>query len=221
MQNISYKTIKDNAEIRTYIQKGDDLLGALGFTEHAFVHANKVAETAATILLEFGFSQREAELAKIAGYIHDIGNMINRDGHAQSGALLAFNILTRLGMDPEETTLVVAAIGNHDEGNGKPISALAAALILADKSDVRRGRVRNTEFVTFDIHDRVNYAVQESTLTVDGQNKTISLHLNLDTSISSKMEYFEIFLARMMMCRKAALFLDGSFELIMNTTKLL
>ncbi|EEG77058.1 HD domain-containing protein [Dethiobacter alkaliphilus] len=221
MEKISYTEIKNNAELRTYIQKGDDLLSALGFTEHAFVHANKVAETVGTILLEFGFSEREAELGKIAGYMHDIGNLINRDGHAQSGAILAFNILTRIGMDPAEIALVSAAIGNHDEGNGKPINALAAALILADKSDVRRTRVRNTELVTFDIHDRVNYAVEESTLTVDGKEKSVSLYLKVDTSISSKMEYFEIFLTRMMMCRKAAAFLGGNFELIMNTTKLL
>lgn len=221
MPNICYQEIKENAELRTYIQKGDDLLGALGYTEHAFVHANIVAENAATVLTEFGYSDREVELVKMAGYLHDIGNLINRDGHAQSGALLAFNTLTRLGMDSEETVLVVSAIGNHDEVNGQPINPLAAALILADKSDVRRTRVRNTEFATFDIHDRVNYAVEKSTLSVDKQERNISLHLSLDTAISSKMEYFEIFLLRMMMCRKAAIFLGGTFELLMNRTKLL
>lgn len=220
MTKITYREIQDNEEIRTYIQKGDDLLEALGFTEHAFVHAGKVAETAAAILIQFGYSNREAELAKIAGFMHDIGNLVSRTEHAQSGALIAFNILTRLGMAPAEIATIAAAIGNHDEGGGLTTSPVTAALVLADKSDVRRSRVRNKELVSFDIHDRVNYAVEESTLNICAKEKIISLNLKIDTGISSKMEYFEIFLSRMMMCRKAADFLGGTFELIMNSAKM-
>jgi metal-dependent HD superfamily phosphatase/phosphodiesterase len=221
MNQITYEMITDNEEIRTYVEKGDKLLGSLGITEHSITHGAKVAQTAAHILLEFGYNEREVELVKIASYMHDIGNIVNRDGHAQSGAIITFNILTRLGMNPLEIARVVAAIGNHDEGNGSPVSSISAALALADKSDVRRSRVRNQDLATFDIHDRVNYAVEESILSVKGEEKLISLFLNIDTTISSKMEYFEIFLGRMMMCRKAADFLGGAFELIMNKTKLL
>ncbi|MBS3902275.1 MAG: HD domain-containing protein [Dethiobacter sp.] len=162
MKLIAYDDIKSNEEIRVYIQKSDVVLGLMGYTEHAFDHVDNVACTAAYILLELGYSEREAELARIAGFMHDIGNIVNRDGHAQSGALIAFNILTRLGMEPAEIAHVVAAIGNHDEGNGSPVNSISAALTLADKSDVRRSRVRNKDFATFDIHDRVNYAVEES-----------------------------------------------------------
>lgn len=218
---LAYHDIKNNEEICTYIQKSDVVLGLMGYTEHAFNHVDKVARTAADILLEFGFSEREAELARIAGFMHDIGNIVNRDGHAQSGAIIAFNILTRLRMEPAEIALVVAAIGNHDEGNGYPVNSISAALTLADKSDVRRSRVRNQDFATFDIHDRVNYAVEESRLAVCREEKLVSLLLSIDTKISSKMEYFEIFLHRMMMCRKAAIFLGATFELFMNKTKLL
>lgn len=221
MKTLTYEEIRNNAEIRTLIVKGDELLGTMGITEHAAVHADRVAETAADVLLKLGFSQRQAELARIAAFMHDIGNLVNRNAHAQSGAIMAFSILTRLGMDTGEIVDVVAAIGNHDENNGAAVNPIAAALVLADKSDVRRGRVRNTDISTFDIHDRVNYAVEESVLLVDGENKTVSLHLSIDTTISSKMEYFEIFLSRMMMCRKAAAFLGGTFELYMNTVKLL
>jgi uncharacterized protein len=221
MKKIGYIDILNSEEISTYIIKGDELLGTLGFTEHSFVHSKRVAKTAADIMLEFGYGEREAELAKIAGYMHDIGNLVNRDDHARSGAIIAFNILTRLGMDPGEIASIVGVIGNHDESSGFAVSAISAALVLADKSDVRRGRVRNQDFAAFDIHDRVNYAVEESILSVDGQHKTISLWLKIDTRISSKMEYFEIFLTRMMMCRKAADFLGGTFELLMNQTKLL
>ncbi len=220
MNRITYRDIEENGEIRAYIQKGDELLGALGFTEHAFVHAGKVAKTAAGILTEFGFSGREAELAGIAGFMHDIGNLVSRSEHARSGALIAFNILTRLGMEPGETATVAAAIGNHDEGGGLTTGPVTAALVLADKSDVRRSRVRNKELVTFDIHDRVNYAVEESVLNVNSKDRIISLNLKIDTAISSKMEYFEIFLSRMMMCRKAADFLGGTFELVMNSVKM-
>ncbi|MBS4023303.1 MAG: phosphohydrolase [Dethiobacter sp.] len=159
-------------------------------------------------------------MTKIAGFMHDTGNIISRSGHAQSGAILAFNILTRLGMAPQEISQVVSAIGNHDENSGSPVNPVSAALVLADKSDVRRSRVRNDDFAAFDIHDRVNYAVEESVLKIDGEQKILTLSLQIDTMISSKMEYFEIFLTRMMMCRKAADYLGGTFELIMNNTKM-
>ncbi len=217
---ITFQQIIDNEEISTYIQKGDKLLATMGFTEHSFTHAGKVAETAAAVLLKFGFNEREAELAKIAGFMHDIGNMISRSGHAQSGAILAFNILTRLGMPPDEIAPIVSAIGNHDEDSGFAVNYISAALVLADKSDVRRSRVRNDDFASFDIHDRVNYAVEESELLIDEEQKTVSLSLKIDTRISSKMEYFEIFLTRMMMCKKAADYLGATFELTMNNTKM-
>lgn len=221
MKKITFEDIKNNEEIRTYIQKGDEVLGAIGFTKHDFGHAGKVAEAAGSILKELGYSEREIELAKIAGYIHDIGNMVNRVDHAQTGAILAFNILTRIGMDPEEIALVVSAVGNHDEGTGSAINTTSAALILADKTDVRRSRVRNTDFSTFDIHDRVNYAVEKAEVHVNGISRTILLDMTIDTEISSPMEYFEIFLTRMMLCRKAADFLGASFQLSMNGNRLL
>ncbi|QUH24809.1 HD domain-containing protein [Serpentinicella alkaliphila] len=221
MSEITYKDIVKNEEIRTYLEKGDELLGVLGFTEHAVVHAGKIAEIAARILVRLGFSDREAELARIAGYIHDIGNMVNRVDHAQTGAIISFNILTRMGMKPEEIATVVSAIGNHDEGTGTAINNVSAALILADKTDVRRSRVRNNDFAKFDIHDRVNYAVERSEVKVDGEHRTILLDLKIDTQIITLMEYFEIFLQRMIMCRRAADFLDAKFELVMNGAKLI
>lgn len=221
MEEITYQQIVRNEEIRTYLQMGDNLLGVLGFTEHAYVHAGKIADTASKILLKLGFSEREAELSRIAGYMHDIGNVVNRVDHAQTGAVIAFNILTRIGMKPEEIALIIAAIGNHDEGTGAPISNVSAALILADKTDVRRSRVRNDDFATFDIHDRVNYAVEEAKVIINADIKSILLDLTVDTKICSLMEYFEIFLTRMMMCRRAADFLGANFELMINGTKLL
>jgi len=221
MSDITYKDIVKNQEIRTYLEKGDELLGVLGFTEHAVVHAGKIAELAAIILAKLGYSDREAELARIAGYIHDIGNMVNRIDHAQTGAVICFNILTRMGMKPEEIATVVSAIGNHDESTGTAINNVSAALILADKTDVRRSRVRNTDFAKFDIHDRVNYAVERSEVKVDGERRSILLDLKIDTQIIPLMEYFEIFLQRMVMCRRAADFLDAKFELVMNGAKLI
>ena len=218
---ISYSDIKNNKEINTYVRKGDELLAVMGFTDHSAVHATKVAETAAKILLTLGYSEREAELARIAGYIHDIGNTVNRIDHAQTGAVMAFNILTRLGMEPEEIAIIIAAIGNHDESTGSSANPVSAALILADKTDVRRSRVRNKEFVTFDIHDRVNYAVEKSKVIIDEKRRTILLDLTLDMKISSLVEYFEIFLARMIMCRRAADFLDAKFELVANGNKMI
>lgn len=221
MDYITFEDIRNNSEFKTYIKKGDELLSVLGFTEHSFVHAGRVANTIVDILTSLGYCGREVELAKIAGYIHDIGNMVNRVDHAQTGAVLAFNILSRMGMDPEEIATIVSAIGNHDEGTGKPVNIASAALILADKSDVRRSRVRNTDFATFDIHDRVNYAVEQAQVKVDSERKIVQLEMRIDVEISSLMEYFEIFLNRMMMCRKAADFLEAKFELVMNGTKLL
>jgi HD superfamily phosphodiesterase len=221
VKEISYEDIKSNTEIRTYIQLADQLLGVLGITKHDVGHVAKVAETASQILTDLGYSTRETQLVKIAGFIHDIGNMVNREEHAQTGAVLCFNILTRLGMPPEEIALVVSAVGNHDEGTGSAVNSISAALILGDKSDVRRSRVRNTDFATFDIHDRVNYAVENSQVHVNKEDRVISLDLTIDTSICSLMDYFEIFLTRMIMCRKAADFLNAKFELLMNETKIL
>lgn len=218
---VTYENIKNNEEIQTYIEAADKLLGVVGYTKHDVGHVTKVAETAGYILMELGYSERDIELAKIAGYIHDIGNMVNRHEHAQTGAALAFHILKEMKMPPEEIVMVTSAIGNHDEGTGIPVNITSAALILADKSDVRRSRVRNDDFATFDIHDRVNYAVEAASVKVDHNNKLILLDLIIDTKICSLMEYFEIFLGRMMLCRKAADFLDTKFELILNGTKVL
>lgn len=221
MSLLTYENIKNNNEIRTYIEIGDKHLGIKGFTKHDFGHVTKVAETAGDILENLGFSKREVELAKIAAYIHDIGNMVNRQEHAQTGACLCFNILTRLGMEPEEIAIIVSAIGNHDEEVGIPINPVSAALILGDKTDVRRSRVRNTDFATFDIHDRVNYAVEEAIVNVNGEDRSIELVLTIDTSICPLMDYFEIFLTRMLLCRKAANFLNSKFNLTINGTKML
>ncbi len=218
---ITFEDIKNNKEFKTYIEIGDKHLRIKGYTKHDFGHVTKVSETAGNILKTLGFSNREVDLAKIAGYIHDIGNMVNRDEHAQTGACLCFNILTRLGMEPEEIATVVSAVGNHDEAVGSPINPVSAALILGDKTDVRRSRVRNIDFATFDIHDRVNYAVEKAIVKVDGVTKSIELELTIDTSICPLMEYFEIFISRMMLCRKAADFLNTNFKLTMNGTKML
>lgn len=221
MSLITFEDIKNNKEFRTYIELGDKHLGIKGYTKHDFGHVTKVAETAGHILENLGFSKREVELAKIAAYIHDIGNMVNRQEHAQTGACICFNILARLGMEPEEIAIIVSSVGNHDEGVGSPVNPVSAALILADKADVRRSRVRNTDFATFDIHDRVNYAVEKADVKVDGVNRCIDLELNIDTSICPLMDYFEIFLARMLLCRKAADFLRSKFNLVINGTKML
>lgn len=218
---ITYEDVKNNKEIQTYIGSADKILGVAGYTKHDLGHVCKVAETAEYILRELGHTGRILELARIAGFMHDIGNMINRYDHAQTGALLAFQILRDMGMDPEEIFIVTAAIGNHDEGTGQPVNIVSSALILADKVDVRRSRVRNDDFATFDIHDRVNYAVEKAEVKVNNHDKSIQLYLSIDTKICSLMEYFEIFLNRMMLCRKAADFLDTKFELLMNGTKVL
>ena len=212
----TFEQIRKDERIKTYIKKADESLAALGFTEHSFPHVLRVADFAGNILDELGYGDREVELACIAGYIHDIGNMVNRVGHSQSGAVMAFEILREMGMKTEELCDIVSAIGNHDEGTGVPVNAMAAALILADKSDVRRSRVRNRDKTTFDIHDRVNYSVEKSTLKINKENKTVTLKLIVDTEYGSVMDYFEIFLGRMIMCRKAAEKLGLTFRLVIN-----
>ncbi len=218
---LTYEEIKQNEDIKTYITKADESLRALGFTEHSFAHVTKVSVTAAYILERLGFSAHEIELAKIAGHLHDIGNLVNRIEHSQSGAVMAFRILDNLGFSAEDTATVVTAIGNHDEGTGVPVNPVAAALILADKSDVRRSRVRNSDPATFDIHDRVNYSVVDSDLVIGEDNKDITLTLKIDTEISSVMDYFEIFIGRMVLCRKAAEMLGLKFKLVINNQTLL
>ncbi len=218
---LTYDQIKNNEEINTYITQADRSLAAMGFTEHSFAHVTRVAETAKYILEELGFDEREVELARIAGYLHDIGNLINRDDHSQSGAVMAFRILDKLGMPPAETARIVTAIGNHDEGTGVPVDELAAALILADKSDVRRSRVRNSDISKFDIHDRVNYSVKKSVLKINEEHSLIKLKLSIDTKYGTIMDYFEIFMKRMILCRKAAEKLGLDFKLIINEQQLI
>jgi len=211
---LSYKDIKNSKVIDVYIKKADESLLALGYTEHSFAHVGMVAKRAGYILSELGYTEREQELVKIAGHLHDIGNIVNRVEHSQSGAVMAFRLLDKMGMDPEEISVIVSAIGNHDEGTGVPIDAVAAALIIADKSDVRRSRVRSKESITTDIHDSVNYSVTDAKLDINGSR--ICLNLTIDTSVSSVMDYFEIFLGRMLLCRKAAEKLGLHFKLIIN-----
>lgn len=218
---IKYEDIKNNEVIKTYIRNADKSLEALGYTEHSFAHVCKVANDAGEILKALEFDDRLIELTKISGYLHDIGNIVNRVDHSQSGAIMAFRLLDNLEMDPDEISLIISAIGNHDEGTGVPVNPIAAALIIADKSDVRRSRVRNTNFIKFDIHDRVNYSVTNSKLNIDKDNKTITLVLEIDTSISAVIEYFEIFLSRMTMCKNAAKKLGLAFKLIINNQILL
>ena len=218
---MTYEALKKDPEIRTYITQADATLSALGYTEHSFAHVTHVAITAGNLLGALGKDERTVELAKIAGYLHDIGNLINRSEHSQSGALLAFSLLQARGFSPLEIAEICTAIGNHDEGTGEPVSDISAALILADKSDVRRSRVRNQDFATFDIHDRVNFSVTESALHLDAEQKNVELTLTVDTAISSVMEYFEIFLERMVLCRKAAERLGLSFRLCINNQHLL
>lgn len=218
---ITFEEIKNNADIRTYIKRADDALGALGFTEHSFAHVTKVADTAKYILETLGYSAHEVELAQIAGFLHDIGNVVNRVDHSQSGAVMAFRILDKMGMPAEDIATVVSAIGNHDEGHGVPVNAIAAALILADKSDVRRSRVRNQEEATFDIHDRVNYSVEKAVVKINEAHTLIKLKLTVDTRYGSVMDYFEIFLERMTLCRKAAQKLGLRFQLMINEHSLM
>ena len=218
---ITFNEIKKSEEIKTYIRKADESLTALGYTEHSFAHVGKVADTAGYILRTMGYSDREAELAQIAGYLHDIGNVINRIDHAQSGAVMAFRILDRMGADAEDTATIITAIGNHDEGTSYPVNPVAAALILADKTDVRRSRVRSKSTVEFDIHDRVNYSVTESQVSINEDKTEILLTMTIDTTYCSLMDYFEIFMGRMLMCRKAAEKLGLQFKLMINEQQLI
>ncbi len=216
---ITIDKVKKDPSVMSYIKKADESLTALGYTEHGFAHVNRVSTLARSILLTLGYSEREAELAEIAGYLHDIGNVINRIEHAQSGAIMAFRILDKMDAEPDDVATVITAIGNHDEGTAFPVNAVAAALILADKSDVRASRVRNKDVPSFDIHDRVNYAVKYSNLTVN--EGVVLLELDIDTSISPVIDYFEIFLDRMLLCRKAAEKLNCRFALMINGQKML
>ena len=218
---VSYEEIKKNPAINTYISKADESLRALGFTEHSFAHVVNVANTAEYLLKTMGYGEHDIELVKIAAYLHDIGNLVNRVDHSQSGAVMAFRLLTNLEADAEDIATITTAIGNHDEGNGVPVNAVAAALILADKSDVRRSRVRNNDITTFDIHDRVNYSVEKSRLVINDEHTCITLVLSIDTNYGSVMDYFEIFLGRMILCRKAAQKLGLQFKLIINDQPLI
>ncbi len=218
---VNLQDVKNNHLVKTFIDSGNKHLGEIGYTDHGFLHTNLVSRLSKEIMTKLGYGECLAELAGIAGYLHDIGNVINRIGHSQSGALIAMEILRRMGMNPEEVAVICAAIGNHDEGSGHPVNEVAAALILADKSHVHRNRVRNTDIATFDIHDRVNYAVEYSILEIDEKEKVITMELEINTNICPVMEYFEIFLSRMLMCRRAANFLGCEFELIINGAKLL
>ena len=220
-KQVTFEEIKQDPDIRTYIKKADESLIALGFTEHSFAHVGLVAENSRYILETLGYPAREVELAQIAGYLHDIGNLVNRVDHSQSGAVMAFRLLQSLGFDPGETATIVTAIGNHDAGTGVPVNAVAAALILADKSDVRRSRVRNTDTSTFDIHDRVNYSVTKSELKINEARTLIKLKLTVDTHFGSVMDYFEIFMQRMILCRKAAEKLGLQFKLMINEQQLI
>jgi len=218
---VTLEQVKRDPEVQAYLSGGDEVLAAMGYTEHGQRHAALVANIARNILERLGHPGREAELAAIAGYLHDIGNVISRQNHEQIGGLVALRVLDRLGMPPSETAMVVAAIGNHGEDVGVPVNKLAAALLLADKSDVHRSRVRNPEMASFDIHDRVNYAAEHSFLRVDDRRKAITLEIKIDTKISPVMDYFEIFLTRMVLCRRAASFLGCDFELVINGVRLL
>lgn len=218
---MTYQEIKKNKAIKDYITAADASLAALGYTEHSFAHVTAVAEKAGYILKTLGYDERTVELVKIAGYLHDIGNLVNRIDHSQSGAVMAFRILDKLGFDSQEIADIVTAIGNHDEGTGVPVSEFAAALILADKSDVRRNRVRHIDDIKVDIHDRVNYSVTGAELTISDDKESITLSLTIDTAYSTVMEYFEIFMERMLLCRKAAEKLGLQFKLVINNQQLL
>lgn len=218
---MNYSDIKNNEEVKELIRKGNQDLGVLGYTDHSETHCVMVAQRAAFVLKKFGYSEQEQELAKIAGYMHDIGNSVNRKNHAEYGAILANEILKNTDLTVKERIQIISAIGNHDESTGGAKDIISAALIIADKTDVRRNRVRAKDKSTFDIHDRVNYAVTESKLKINVDKKVISLNLQIDESICTMYEYFDIFLGRMMMCRGAAELLDAKFKLTANGSKVL
>lgn len=218
---VTLEDVKRDREVDAYVTKADEYTRVIGYTEHGVRHANLVASIAGNVLRRLAGEERAIQLAGIAGYLHDIGNLVGRVSHEHTGAILASRILTRLGMEPVEMAIIMGAIGNHEEQTGEPVSDVGAALIISDKSDVHRTRVRNPDPATFDIHDRVNYAVERSFLRVDGVAKTVRLELGIDTRLSQVMEYFEIFLPRMVMCRRAAKLLGCEFKLQINGTKLL
>lgn len=218
---ITVKDVSNSAEVKTFLRIAETQMRILGYTEHSFRHVKLVSKTAGRILEQLGYPEKEVEMAKIAGYLHDIGNAVNRNDHAHTGAIMAYQILTKMGMDYMDSAEIMMAIGNHDERTGTAVSNISAALILADKSDVHRSRVRNTDIATFDIHDRVNYAVKMSRIIVDKEAKTAVLNLDIDTAICPVMDYFEIFLARMTMNRRAADFLGLQFQLYINGSKLI
>ena len=216
---MTYKEMKKNEEVLAYLKKANENLGVLGFTDHSKAHCTVVAERAELILRSLGYSEHDAELVNIAGFMHDMGNAVNRSRHAEYGALLADRILSGTDMPVEDRVTIVAAIGNHDESTGGAVDAISAALILADKTDVRRNRVRTKEKGSFDIHDRVNYAVTEAKLKVNAEKQVITLNLKIDEEICSMLEYFEIFLGRMLMCRRAAEMLGVKFKMTANGSK--
>lgn len=218
---MTYKEIKKNEEVLALLKKGNDNLGVLGYTDHSAAHSCLVAERAGDILKKFGYPKHDIELTKIAGFLHDIGNAVNRSRHAEYGAILANDILKGTDMSMEDRIIVMSAIGNHDESTGRAVDPVSAALIIADKTDVRRNRVRPQERSNFDIHDRVNYAVTRTELKIDTEKRVITLDLKIDESICSMYEYFEIFLGRMMMCRSAAEILGAKFKLTANGSKIL
>lgn len=218
---LKFEDLKNNEDINTYIKKADESLIALGFTEHSFAHVTKTGETAKYILKTLGYSEHDVELVQIAAYLHDIGNLVNRVNHSLTGAVMAFRLLDKLGMNAGDIAAVTTAIGNHDEGTGVSVNPIAAALILGDKTDVRRSRVRNTDISHFDIHDRVNYSVKKSMVKINEDKTIIKLKLMIDTHYGSVMDYFEIFLERMILCRKAAETLGLQFKLIINEHQLI
>ena len=218
---VSIEEVKRNEKVKRLIERADYYLGVLGYTEHGLRHCSLAANIAHNIMVRLGKPEHQAQLAAIAAYMHDIGNIINRDFHAQSGAVLAYQLLTEMGLPQEDVIEIMAAIGNHDEKDGSPVNEIGAAVILADKSDVHRSRVRTLDSIKQDIHDRVNYAATSSFLRIDAEKKTASLEIKIDATISSVMEYFEIFLSRMVVCRRAALFLGMRFELEINGYRLL
>ncbi|MEO0076955.1 MAG: HD domain-containing protein [candidate division WOR-3 bacterium] len=218
---VTLNLLKKDPEVNAYIAQADRYLEVIGYTEHGSRHARLVAKNAYNILRELGYNERMCEMAAIAGYLHDIGNVVSRERHEQISALIARDILTRLKMPAQDIAEIISALGNHHEENGNPVSEISAALILADKADVHQSRVRNPEFIKFDIHDRVNYAVKRSTLTVNRSERKIIFNLTIDTTIAPVMDYFEIFLSRMVISRRAADFLKCKFELVINNTKLI
>ena len=217
---MKYKEIANNKEINAYLQKGNENLGQLGFTDHSKAHCVQVAHQAGKILKRLGYSEHEIELAKIAGYMHDIGNAINRTHHAEYGALLANDLLKETDMSLEYRITVIAAIGNHDESSAYPVNVVSSALMIADKTDVRRTRVRKKADI-YNIHNRVNYAAKSSKVVINKEEKTLTLNLTIDTKICSIMDYFEIFLSRMMLCKKACEFFKLTFKLLINEQSLL